>query len=232
MEDYKQKATSPNQYDSPELDWTIDGDINAPSRVFFRKYLRENLERLDGKKVLDIGCGVGHVFPTLKEYGASDISGIEPSKRNVENVKRLYPDVKIFQTTLEDFNPEDKFDAVIAIMIFEHIYNIDEAFKKVFGLLKSNSNFYMITGDVEFHTKNHPGAEVNRQQVDEQTFATKTIRPTGTMYDLFRSMETYIKSAEAAGFEFKKHVGLVPTGERFIFFNGKPTCHLYIFHKN
>src|SRR5581483_7259100 len=96
MDNYKLLATDPLQYDSPDLDWTIDGDPNSWSRIFFRNHLKPYLENLSGKSVLDIGSGVGHLFPMLKEFGAKDIEGLEPSKRNVGRSNQLYPDVPVF----------------------------------------------------------------------------------------------------------------------------------------
>ena len=74
IEDFKLKATDPNQYDASELDWTVLGDENQSSRLFFRDYLVEELEDLSGKKVLDIGSGVGQLFNTLKSF---DIDSFE-----------------------------------------------------------------------------------------------------------------------------------------------------------
>ena len=231
MEDYKTKATNPQQYDSPELDWRIDGDTNSPSRIFFRENLKRHLENLSGKTVLDIGSGVGHLFNTLKEFGAKEIYGLEPAKRNVETSKELYPDIPVFHGSLEEYRTDKKFDVVVCIMVFEHILDIKKAFTGIAELLKEGGTFYFIVGDMDFHIQSKPEAEVDVQKLSEGTFATKTIRPNGTMYDIFRPLDLYVSAAKEAGLDLVDKFEMVSTSERHKFFGNKPICHLMIFKK-
>lgn len=232
MEDYKTKAVNPQQYDSPELDWRIDGDENAPSRVFFRNHLKPFLEDLSGKSILDIGSGVGQLFNTLKELGAKEIVGIEPSKRNVETSQKNHPDVLVSEGSLEQFSLNKKFDVAISVMVFEHISDIDPAFRKVSQLLKKKSKFYFIVGDLNFHIQSRPEAEVDAQPLPEGGYATKTVRPTGTMFDVFRPLDNYIQSAESNSLRLIDQKGLVSTSERHKTIGNKPICHLLIFENN
>jgi 2-polyprenyl-3-methyl-5-hydroxy-6-metoxy-1,4-benzoquinol methylase len=231
MENYKLQATNPTQYDSPELDWRIDGNANSTSRLFFRNNLKEHLEDLTDKTVLDIGSGIGHLFPMLFEFGAKEVYGIEPSKRNIETSKQLYPNVEVYQGSLEDFVSDKKFDIAVSIMVFEHIWDIDEAFQKIAGLLKDNGKFYLIFGDKDFHILNRPKAEVDVQPISDNIVSTKTIRPTGTMYDIFRSTNLYIDTAQKTGFKIFKQVGLISPQPKHSFYGEKPICHLLICKK-
>lgn len=219
MEDYKSLATNPRQYDSPELDWRIDGDANSASRLFFRNGLKQHLENLTGKWVIDIGSGIGHLFPMLFEFNAKEVFGIEPSKRNVETSKQLYPNVEVFKGPLEEYNSNKKFDVAVCVMVFEHIWDIGKAFRKIASLLKDNAKFYLIFGDKDFHMLTRPKAKVDVRPISEDVVTTKTIRPTGTMYDIFRSTNLYVNTAQRAGFNVKKQVGLIPS------------CHLLILEK-
>ncbi len=234
MEDYKLKATNPQQYDSSELDWRIGGDINSPSRIFFRDNLRQHLEDLNGKSVLDIGSGVGHLFPMLQELGASHIEGIEPSKRNVEYSRNLYPNITIHEDTLQSFVPEKLFDVAICIMAFEHILDIKDAFSRIANMIKTGGSFYFIFGDKDFHSFNNPPeTEVDVQEIGDGVIATKTIRHRdgvdSTMYDIFRPVEFFINSAKDSGFDMVKHVGLMvmQNGYKYFWAN-KPICHLFV----
>ena len=232
MEDYKIKATNPQQYDSPDLDWRIDGGLNSPSRIFFRNHLKAHLEDLSGKNVLDIGSGVGHLFNMLFELGAKEIVGIEPSKRNVEESKKLHPNVGVHNATLEEYNPDGKqFDIVISIMVFEHILDIKKAFGLISDFLKHGSKLYLIVGDKEFHVQSRPDLEVDVQKISDDVTATKTIRPNGTMYDIFRSLDLYIQTANESGLKLVGNFELGPTVERPNNLDNKPSCHLLIFQK-
>ena len=238
MEDYKTKATNPQQYDSEELDWTIGGNIDSPSRIFFREYLHKHLENLKGKSVIDVGSGVGHLFPMLKELGASDIEGVEPSKRNVEYSRNLYSNIIIHEGTLQNFISEKLFDIVICIMAFEHILDVGNAFSHIVNIIKPGGRFYLIFGDKDFHILNQPpeiGVDV--QEIGEGVVATKTIRrrenSTETMYDIFRPTQMFVSSGREFGFDLVKHVELTPLqGRDTLSWAGKPICHLIVLKRS
>jgi 2-polyprenyl-3-methyl-5-hydroxy-6-metoxy-1,4-benzoquinol methylase len=231
MDDFKLKAIDPKQYDSPELDWRKEGDMNSKSRLFFRNNLRRHLENLDGKTIVDIGSGIGHLFPMLFELGAKEIYGIEPSKRNVQTSKRLYPEVEIFEGSIEDYNLEKKFDVAISIMVFEHILDIDSAFQKISNLLNKNGRFYFIFGDKDFFTTTRPEAKVEIQTISENSVSTKTTRPTGVMYDIIRSKDIYFASLQKSDFRLVSDIGLFSEQSRHSFHKLKPICHLLILEK-
>ncbi|MBL8031089.1 MAG: methyltransferase domain-containing protein [Candidatus Doudnabacteria bacterium] len=231
MEDYRAKAVNPQQYDSPELDWRIDGDEDAYWRIFFRNHLKPYLNNLAGKRVLDIGSGVGQLFNMLKGLGASEIVGIDPSKRNVESSQKTHPDVVVLQKSLQQFDMDIKFDVAICIMVFEHIPDIDVALSRVSQLLNEKGRFYLIVGDMECFIQSIPGAEVDAQPLPEGGYATKTIRPNGTMFDIFRPLENYITSAQFNGLKLVDEKGLVSTSEQHKSMDGKPICHLLVLEK-
>ncbi len=231
MEDYRTRAVNPQQYDSPDLDWRIDGDENAYWRIFFRDHLRPFLNDLAGKRVLDIGSGVGQLFNMLKELGAAEIVGLEPSKRNVEASQKTYPEIVVLQKPLEQFSSDAQFDVAISIMVFEHISNTDLAFSKVSSLLKGKGRFYLIVGDMECFIQPIPGAEVSAQPLPGGGYATKTVRPNGVMFDIFRPLASYINSAESNGLKLVNQKGLVSISEQHTSMGGKPICHLLVLEK-
>ncbi len=230
MEDYKLRATDAQQYDLPDLDWRITGDVDDSSRLFFRNFLKQDLEDLKGKRVLDIGSGVGQLFPMLKEFGASDIVGLEPSKRSVEYSQGLYPDVEIQEGTLATFHSDNIFDVAICIMAFEHIFDIEAAFSQIATLLRGAGSFYLMIGDKDFHSQDHYSkthnfmVSVDVQELGNGVIATKTIYPTAVIYDIFRPLEAVLAASQKAGFELKKKIGMTLSRE-------SPSCHFLIFNK-
>lgn len=230
MEDYKLKAINPQQYDSPELDWRGVGSKEDSSRVSFRNYLVPALENLKGKSVFDIGSGVGQLFSTLQELGASNIEGLEPSKRNVEYSRNLYPNIPIYEGTLQSYVAEKLFDVAICIMVFEHILDIDDAFSQVVKILKSGGSFYLIIGDKDYHVVDHYSKSTNStvsvdvQELGNDIVATKTIYPTAIIYDIFRPLQSVVDVGKGAGLKLEKHIQMTSS-------KNPPNCHLLVFKK-
>jgi len=75
------------------------------------------------KRVLDIGCGWGacvEYFARVK--GVRDVTGITLSRaQHAEILRRHIPGVSAHCISYADYEPEEKFDALISICMMEHI---------------------------------------------------------------------------------------------------------------
>jgi len=235
--DYLSKATNPLQYDSDILDWEKEGLKDSPTRLFFQEYLEKYLD-VRGKTVLDIGSGMGQLFPLLKQLGASEIQGIEPSHHNAEISKKLYPDVPIYQGTLANAPVSRLFDAVTTVMVFEHIEDISSAFKKIGTMLASHGVLYLIVGDKQYHITPRYGYKLKVVDIGNDAVVMETTRPLGVMYDILRPLNHYLETAQKNLFSLENHVELKPTEAfmnsepKYRAFAGNPICHLLIFKKN
>jgi 2-polyprenyl-3-methyl-5-hydroxy-6-metoxy-1,4-benzoquinol methylase len=245
MEDLR--ATDPHQYDSPDLDWSSSGAKSSSSRTYLREQIEEVLapNSLKGKRVLDIGAGVGQLFNWLKDKGATEVVGIDPSKRNIEFTQKEYPWVTSVRATLQEFAAQNSepFDAAFGIYVFEHIRNLNEAFRDVSALLKNDGTFFLIIGDKEYNLSSDMDARGSRfvsvkvlQEFDDGTVETEIHRKNEafepiTMYDVFRPMELVREAAAANNFNILTEQPILgpqskPPAER------KHTmCHLFVFKK-
>ena len=233
-ENYFERATNPQQYDEGKLDWKSEGGKESPTRSFFYEYLAPELEAKD-KHVLDVGSGMGPLFPLLKKLGAARVVGIEPSKQNIEVAKSLYPEIEVLPVSLETAELNEKFDAAVAVMVFEHIANVTEALIKIKSLLSLGGIFYLITSDKDYYTKQRSGYQIDTEQVDENTVSVKTTRESGIMYDVVRPIDWYITTAERVGLHLHKHIGMKPTKTfidrlpKYAMFKDQNIAHLLIF---
>jgi 2-polyprenyl-6-hydroxyphenyl methylase/3-demethylubiquinone-9 3-methyltransferase len=96
--------------------------------------LPSGLRRLEGLKILDIGCGGGLISEPLARLGA-DVTGIDPALENIETARRhatasgLTIDYR--QALVEDLTAEGAtFDAVLCLEVVEHVPDVP-AFLKV-----------------------------------------------------------------------------------------------------
>ena len=132
--------------------WDKEGEFKPlhqinPLRVGFIKE-RSNLE---GKKVLDVGCGGGILAEALNELGAK-VTGIDASENTIgvarSHSKSIGSDVEYIQNTIEEFissNPDKKFDVITCLEMLEHVPSPDKVIKSCSSLLKEDGNIYFST---------------------------------------------------------------------------------------
>lgn len=103
------------------------------------------LERVNAKKVLDFGCGSGRFFPLYIEKKIPEIAGLDISKKSIEIASKNYPNknIKTYAMSIYDINfPENHFDFTNCTRILQHI-NKEEINKVVEILCKISSNIYV-----------------------------------------------------------------------------------------
>ena len=100
------------------------------------------------KKVLEIGAANGYRLAKIYKRYNSDVIGIEPSQKAIQDGKKNYPFIKFFRNTCEKFNLQEKnFDLIIANFVFHWIYreNLYACVQKIDELLETDG--YLIIGD-------------------------------------------------------------------------------------
>ncbi|WP_440636588.1 bifunctional 2-polyprenyl-6-hydroxyphenol methylase/3-demethylubiquinol 3-O-methyltransferase UbiG [Bradyrhizobium sp. PUT101] len=108
-----------------------------------RKFERNvrSLNCLGGLRVLDIGCGAGLLCEPLSRLGAQVI-GIDPSQSNISAAK-LHADkshlaIDYRCTTVEEIDPRERFDIVLAMEVVEHVTDVGVFLKRCASMLKPN----------------------------------------------------------------------------------------------
>lgn len=86
----------------------------------FIAYLQRSIgqKRLDGMRVLEIGCGKGYLLFALEQLGASCI-GIEPGVHGQDGAKEY--GVRIVRDEFPSNQIEGKFDLIILYAVLEHV---------------------------------------------------------------------------------------------------------------
>ena len=99
---------------------------------------------LQGKRVLDLGCGYGWHCKFSAEQGAIQILGIDLSKKMIEEAKIRNGESKIEYRIcgIDEYEyPENMWDCVISNLALHYIKNIEQIFQKVYRTLKSDGIF-------------------------------------------------------------------------------------------
>lgn len=212
-EEWVNHACDSRQYDSDILEWIQEGDAASPARKYFWQALRQALPSLQGKHVLDVGCGTGHLSLFCQELGATSYLGIEPAKSNLQIAERTYPGIRIQHAAIETAVVDRPVDVVIALMVFEHIRDVSTAFKHIHSWLVPDGRLILVVGDKEYFSLQRSGYDVSTKEVSGEEVVVQTVRPYGTMYDMLRPCSWYVAMAARAGFFVESVTSLTPTEE-------------------
>ncbi|MGY3236536.1 2-polyprenyl-6-hydroxyphenyl methylase/3-demethylubiquinone-9 3-methyltransferase [Bradyrhizobium sp. USDA 4472] len=108
-----------------------------------RKFERNvrSLNCLGGLRVLDIGCGAGLLCEPLSRLGAQVI-GVDPSVSNIAAAKlhadKSHLSIDYRCTTVEEIDPRERFDIVLAMEVVEHVVDVGVFVKRCAAMLKPN----------------------------------------------------------------------------------------------
>lgn len=136
-----------NLYDDPkffeeykalrELDTSYNNLIEQPSILSL-------LPSLEGKSVLDLGCGLGINCVEFLNRGANQVLGIDISSNMLEEAKKKNKSTKLEYRKLDMNNLssiEGKFDLVFSSLAIHYIEDFNKLVKSVYDLLKPNGIF-------------------------------------------------------------------------------------------
>ena len=101
---------------------------------------------LQGKTVLDLGCGYGWHCMYAAEQGAARVLGLDLSRKMIEEAKRRNEGAGIEYRVcgIEDYEyPESSWDCVVSNLALHYIEDIEMIFRKVYRTLKAG-------GDIPF----------------------------------------------------------------------------------
>ena len=95
---------------------------------------------LQGKEILDVGCGDGATAAVLSRHGAK-VTGLEPQNSEISN-----PAIRLLHESFEDFDGDAQmFDIIIMQDVLEHLPDAAVALKKSSRLLKKGGLLYIAT---------------------------------------------------------------------------------------
>ncbi len=226
-------ASDPLQYDRNELRWMHEGSKSSPNRRIFLEYLQPVLRGSEGKNVLDIGCGLGWLCNEALEHGGR-ATGIDPSAKNIQAARKLYPTISYLQTSLQDYIAEEQFDLALLIMV-ETFMDLDAAFQKIFQLLRPGGLFVTIVSDFDRSTTSHQDyyPEIEKLGAQEAAIRIDSGKRFGVLCDIIRTVDLYERTAQNTDFSLESHKAILPKQwhPRYESNKGKPLFHLLQFRK-
>lgn len=93
-----------------------------------------------GERILDLGCGTGHLAAKIAESGVT-VVGLDPSAEMLEQARAAYPNLELHQGDGRDFDFPAPFDAVFTNATLHWIPEADAVIESVYRNLKPGGRF-------------------------------------------------------------------------------------------
>jgi trans-aconitate methyltransferase len=106
-----------------------DADLYDDKHAFVWKYGASLVDLLApgaGERILDLGCGTGHLTARIAELGA-EVVGIDSSPEMIEEARRLFPDIRFEVADARDFGFDQPFDAVFSNAVLHWVKPPEQA---------------------------------------------------------------------------------------------------------
>lgn len=204
-------ATDPSQYERHGIDFRADTiDSTSERNRTYWAQIEPIVSTWAGRRVLDIGSGVGWMLPLLKGAGAAGVEGLEPSEGHRAISEQTFPDFKVHARKFEEFSPEETYDGVLAVMVLCHIADVQAFFQKVRGLLNEDGEFVAIIPtffeDPELRSSRN-GKKYQVEVIDEDQYIDmRTDTTTYAIADIARRISYYERAARENGLELVNHI--------------------------
>lgn len=101
---------------------------------------------LQGKKVLDLGCGYGWHCKYAVERGAEQVLGVDRSEKMIGEAREKNSDPRITYQIggLEDYDyPADTYDCVVSNLVLHYVADIGVVFGKIHQTLRRGGAFLL-----------------------------------------------------------------------------------------
>ena len=125
-----------------------DSSLYDDRHSFVWKKSADLIDLLDpkpGERILDLGCGTGHLTAQIAERGA-DVTGIDASPDMIGQARQNYPKLKFKLADARDFHFEEPFDAVFSNAALHWIPDAAPVIASVAAALKPGGRFVLEMG--------------------------------------------------------------------------------------
>ena len=126
-----------------ETDQRWDSTTYDDAHAFVYEYGAGVVDLLDpaaGERILDLGCGTGHLTGQIAEAGATPV-GLDQSAEMVDAAREEYPNCEFIQADAEGFTVDTPFDAVFSNAALHWISEQDAVLDSVVDALRPGGRF-------------------------------------------------------------------------------------------
>ena len=128
--------------------------IDKSRKLFFKNIIQKYFPKDKSISICELGAGGGLFQFLLKELGYTNSFGVDTSKEQVKEAKKLNIDVReynIYEFIETSIKENKKFDVIIAIDVFEH-FNKEDLFNLI-------NKLYIVLNDNGMVVSHQPNAQ-------------------------------------------------------------------------
>src|SRR5688572_22945896 len=164
-------AAIEGSYDVSTFAVSVDAEIerlNAQLDLFWDQELAlyQRFGLRDGMRVLDCGCGPGHllaklhsVYPALRSVGIEVDDQLVSAAQTVVTERKL-TNCQIWRQSITALElPDNSFDFVVSRLVLEHLPDPMPALNEALRVLKVGGSAVFIDNDFDFHERTHPDSD-------------------------------------------------------------------------
>ncbi|MEK5430500.1 class I SAM-dependent methyltransferase [Lysinibacillus sp. FSL R7-0073] len=182
------------------------------------------LEEVNGKHILDAGCGEGYLSRLLVKKGAI-VTAVDFSQKMLDIAMERTPQqlpVQFFYGNCENlaFLADNQFDRIVSNMVLQDLEDYRATIREMYRLLKPNSTFIFSILHPCFVTPN--SGWIRHEQLDQQYWKVQRYFYEGVYQQLssdpplilfHRTLTSYVEAITEAGFHIEKIVEPRPSQE-------------------
>ena len=181
----------------------LDG---APEWPTMRAMLPDSL---DGKRVLDLGCGYGWIARWAEANGASEVVAVDVSQKMLDRAHEFDDEGRIVyvRADVDAYEPDGSFEIVVSSLTLHYLARLDEVFERLAASLTAGGRFvftcehpiYLAPAEPRFvEGSAFPEWPVSRYHVEGERH-TNWLGTTGVVKH-HRKIDTYFRLLTDAGF--------------------------------
>jgi len=159
----------------------------------YGKSLLSLLDAQPGERILDLGCGTGHLTHEIAETGAQ-VTGIDSSPEMIEAARKAYPELSFFVMDARTFHFETPFHAVFSNAVLHWIPEAEQVAQRIVAALQPGGRFV-----AEFGGKGNVATIIFGVQQAAQEVA--HLKPASSWY--YPSISQYTALLEQQGLEVR-----------------------------